>query len=162
MEHLKRVRTIADFQFGNGAGMAIFPDGVEFRLSNTRRVRQVVHKGDRLATLRAGDGLLTLGMEGARRLHGYLPFPEMRVVVNRDAAPFAAEGRNAFAKHVVSLDTLIRAGDEVLVVDEDDRLLGTGQALLSAREMLSFKKGVAVSMRQGVKHGSSGNAGDDA
>jgi len=48
---------------------------------------------------------------------------------------------------------MIRAGDEVLVVDEDDALLATGKAVLSPLEMLQIRRGVAVSVRSGAMKG---------
>jgi uncharacterized protein with predicted RNA binding PUA domain len=151
--HLKRVRTIADYQFGRGAGEALIPDNVEFRFSSTKRIRQILLDSNRLATIRAHDGMLTLSIEGARRLHAFIKYPGHRVVVNSDAAPFAAKGKTAFARHVVAVDPGIRAGEEVLVVDEADRLIATGKTMLSALEMLSFKKGIAVDVRGGVESG---------
>jgi uncharacterized protein with predicted RNA binding PUA domain len=151
--HLKRVRTIADYQFGRGAGEALFPDNVEFQFSSTKRIRQILLEGGRLATVRAHDGMLTLSIEGARRLHAFIEYPGQRVVVNSDAAPFAAKGKTAFARHVVAVDPGIRAGEEVLVVDEADRLIATGKAMLSAIEMRSFKKGIAVDVRNGIETG---------
>lgn len=145
--HLKRVRTIADYQFGRGAGEILFPDNVIFQLSTTKRIRQILLDNERMATVRAKDGMLTLSMKGAGLLHAYIEYPGQRVVVNRDAAPFVAKGKTAFSRHVIAVDPDIRAGQEVLVVDEDDNLLATGRAALSAVEMLSFKKGAAVDVR---------------
>lgn len=156
--HLKRARTIADYQFGRGAGEALFPDNVEFQLSSTKRIRQILLDNNRIATVRAKDGMLTLSIAGARRLHAFIGYPGHRVVVNSDAAPFAAMGKTAFARHVVSVDPDIRAGEEVLVVDENDKLLATGKTMLSAIEMLSFKKGIAVDVRNGIE---SGDRNDD-
>jgi uncharacterized protein with predicted RNA binding PUA domain len=150
VSHLKRVRTIADYQFGKGAGLALLPDSVEFQFSSTGRVRQILLDGKRIATVRARDGMLTLGDAGARKLHEFIRYPGHRVVVNTDAAPFVAEGKNAFAKHVIAVDPEIRAGQEVLVVDENDTLLATGKATLCAIEMLAFKKGMAVEVRSGI------------
>ena len=146
--HLKRVRTIADYQFGKGAGDILFPDDVEFQMSTTGKVRQILLDNNRLATVRAHDGMLTLGMKGAKKLHEFIKYPGHRVVVNSDSAPFVAKGKNAFAKHVVAVDPEIRAGEEVLVVDESDNLLATGKTVLCAIEMLAFKKGMAVEIRQ--------------
>ena len=39
----------------------------------------------------------------------------------------------------------------MLLVDKDDNLLATGQALLCAAEMKAFKKGTAVSVRSSIK-----------
>ncbi len=45
---------------------------------------------------------------------------------------------------------MIRGGDEVLVVDENDLLLATGQATLCASELLAFENGMGVDVRVGV------------
>ncbi len=149
IQHLRRARVIADYQFGKGAGEVLFPDSVVFQFSTTGRIRQILLGRERLATLRARDGLFTLSTKGARALHGSIP--GLRVVVNSDAAPFAAKGKTVFAKHVIDAAPEIRAGQEVLVVDENDALLATGKAMLSALEMLSFKKGMAVDVRVGIE-----------
>ena len=146
---LRRVRGIADFQFGKGAGKAVFPDECEFQLSNTGRIRQIKLGKERLATVRAQDGRLTLSIDAAKRLHAFLPQPRYRVIVQDDVAEFIAKGKNAFAKHIVDADPEIRADDEVLVLNEQGTLLGTGAAMLSGGEMRNFKYGVAVQVRKG-------------
>ncbi|HXY87889.1 MAG TPA: PUA domain-containing protein [Candidatus Acidoferrales bacterium] len=146
---LKRVRIIGDYQFGQDAGAALFPDSVTFVLSSTGRVSQVMDNNIRIATLRSYDGLFTLSKLGAIRLHKHFARPKLRVVVNSDAASFVGSGKTAFARHIVDVDLELRANDEVLLVDESDKLLATGQALLSPKEMLTFEKGVAVKVRHG-------------
>lgn len=146
---LRRVRKIAEFQFGRGAGVALFPEECTFQYSTSKRIRYVLHDGVRLATVRAQDGHLTLSFVGASRLFAFLKPPAARVVVMEDAVPFVAAGKNAMAKHVVSADPKIRAEEEVFVVAEDGTLLATGMALLSGTEMPDFKYGGAVQVRQG-------------
>jgi uncharacterized protein with predicted RNA binding PUA domain len=143
------VQVIADFQFGRGAGAALFPEGCEFVLSRTGRIRQVTLGGKRLVTVRAMDGKFTLGIDGALRLIAAMPPPAYRVVVLDEVAEFIRLGKNTFAKHVIAADPEIRAGDEVMVVTEDDDLLATGSAVLCGREMMLFNYGVAVKVRQG-------------
>jgi len=151
-----RVQAIADYQFGGLCGTALFPEGCRFLLSTTGRVRQILYNDVRLATIRASDGRLTLGIEGARRLHAALPAPGYRVVIREDVAGFVAQGKNTFAKHVLEADPQIRAGDDVLVVAGGDRLLACGAALLSGKEMLAFNYGAAVRVRQGSEKNASG------
>ena len=148
---LDRLRMIADYQFGRGAGKALFTDDVKFVMSRTGRVRQITSDNRRIATVRANDGFLILSAFGGERLRAVLPFPMKRVIMNDDAAPFVAKGKTAFCKFVIGCDPEIRALDEVLLVDDDDRLLATGQALLAAPEMTAFKRGTAVSVRYGTK-----------
>jgi uncharacterized protein with predicted RNA binding PUA domain len=148
---LERLRVIADYQFGRGAGKALFPDGASFVLSRTGRVRQIALADRRIATVRANDGFLILSTFGGERLKAALPYPQKRVVMNDDAAPFVARGKTAFCKFVVDCDPEIRALEEVLLVDRDDSLLATGQALLAAPEIKAFRRGTAVNVRYGVK-----------
>ncbi|MCJ7443385.1 MAG: pseudouridine synthase [Methanotrichaceae archaeon] len=148
---LKRARMIADLQFGRGAGEALFHEGTTFSLSSTGRLRLLFAEKERIATVRAKDGLLTLSMLAAQRLHAFFPPPRLRVVASDEAAPFIAKGGNLFAKHVISVDSEIRAGEEVLVADRHDRLLATGKAVLSPEEMLQIKRGVAVLVRKGCE-----------
>ncbi|MDD3246645.1 MAG: pseudouridine synthase [Methanosarcina sp.] len=150
VERLSRVRMIADYQFGKGIGKELFPDGSTFQLSRTKRVRQVFHSGKRIATSRAKDGFFTLSIEGASVVHRLLPGKRLRVVVSEDAAPFVEAGKTAFAKHVIEIDPELRAGEEVLVTDKADRLLATGQLLLSPAELLFLDSGAAVDVRVGT------------
>ncbi|WP_048169107.1 PUA domain-containing protein [Methanosarcina siciliae] len=150
VERLSRVRMIADYQFGKGTGKKLFPDGSTFQLSRTKRVRQVYFSGKRIATARAKDGFFTLSIEGAAIVHRLRPEKRLRVVVSEDAAPFVEAGKTAFAKHVVEIDPELRAGEEVLVTDKADRLLATGQLLLSPAEVLALDSGAAVDVRTGI------------
>ncbi len=150
IERLSRVRMIADYQFGKGTGKELFPDGSTFQLSRTKRVRQVLYSGKRIATARAKDGFFTLSIEGASVVHRLLPGKKLRVVISDDAAPFVEAGKTAFAKHVVEIDPELRAGEEVLVTDKTDRLLATGQLLLSPTEILALDSGAAVDVRVGT------------
>ncbi|MDD1698546.1 MAG: pseudouridine synthase, partial [Methanoregula sp.] len=153
---LRRVRTIADYQFGRGVGIGLFPEECTYLFSTTGRIRQILFGGVRLATVRASDGRLTLGIEGAKRLRTILPSPGYRVVIREDVAEFVAQGKNTFAKHVVEADPAIRAGDDVLVVAGNDRLIACGAAVVSGTEMLAFNYGVAVRVRQGSEKNASG------
>ena len=148
---LERMRTIADYQFGKGVGTILFPDNTRYILSRTGRIRQLVEGEKRIATVRANDGFLILSVHGGQKIKEALPYPKKRVVVNDDAAPFVAKGKTAFARHVIDCDPELRALEEIIVVDKDDNLLATGQAMLAAPEIRSFKKGTAVNVRYGVK-----------
>ncbi|ADT83890.1 tRNA guanosine(15) transglycosylase TgtA [Thermococcus barophilus] len=144
------IQAVAEYQFGEGAAEA-FKDAFVELSRKTGMPRQIKAKGKHLATFRAEDGLLTLGIEGAKRVHQILPYPRMRVVVNEDAEPFARKGKNVFAKFVIDADENIRPYDEVLVVNKNDELLATGQTLLSGKELKIFQQGLAVKVRRGIE-----------
>ncbi len=145
-----RVRSVADYQFGKGVGVKLFPDGVKISFSKaTGRIRYVTLNGERLATLRPTDGLLSLSVCAARSLAENSRDAKCFVTVRDDVAKFIADGGDLFAVHVVKVDEGVRAKDEVVVVDGENRVLAVGRALLSGLEMRAFKTGVAVKVRHG-------------
>jgi uncharacterized protein with predicted RNA binding PUA domain len=145
------LRVVADYQFGAGAGRALFPPEatLDVSYSSGGRPRQVHADEGRLVSYGL-DGRFTLGIEGGRRLVAALPSPAARVVVGEESEPFVREGRNAFAKFVRAVDADVRRGDEVAVVDGDDAVLGVGRAELSAAAMADFETGMAVKVRSGA------------
>lgn len=146
---IRRVQRIAEYQFGRGIGTQLITENCTIIHSRSGDVRQVLLDGKHLATLRAHDGRLTLGLKGAILLHSILPVPLYRVTIEEAFKDFIIKGKNVFAKHVISADKEISPYDEVLVVLPDDSFLATGSAVLSGDEMLSFKYGVAVKVRKG-------------
>ncbi|MGQ0797195.1 MAG: tRNA guanosine(15) transglycosylase TgtA [Methanobacteriota archaeon] len=146
-----RIRATADVQFGRGAAEALLGGEVRYVVSkNTGKVRNVIVDGEHVLSLRAEDGLFTLKAGGARRLWKAFPRPQLRVIVDPDAVPFARDGKNVFAKFVVDADPDLRPGDEVLVVSPDDDLCAVARAAMNRREMLAFRRGVAAHVREGV------------
>lgn len=147
---LRRIRGIADYQFGPGCGMALFPDDATITHSrNTGRIRHIHLDGALLATLRPMDGLFTLTIAGAKRLVSKVVDQGCTVTVMGEVAEFVAEGRNVFAKHVIDAGEEVRPGDEVAVLDPTPSVLAVGRALLNREEMLAFDVGVAVRVRRG-------------
>jgi uncharacterized protein with predicted RNA binding PUA domain len=147
---LKRIRGIADYQFGPDSGEALFPEDITVeRSKRTGKIRFVKIDERLLAALRPTNGMFTLSIYGAERLIsgsctlGYI------VTVLDDVADVIAEGKNVFAKHVVDAGEKIRPGDEVIIVDSEKKVLAVGRALLRREEMLAFGVGVAVRTRRG-------------
>ncbi|RLE50529.1 MAG: pseudouridine synthase [Candidatus Methanomethylicota archaeon] len=154
-EYFLRLRAIADYQFGRGAGDCLFEDGDKVILSKrTKRIKMVLNSnGNIVVAFRPKDGYLTLGIEGAKRLLTKFKDLALKVVANEEAEPFIKKGRDLFAKHVIEASSEIRPGDEVIVVNRFGELLGVGTAMLNGEEMLSFRRGVAVKIRKGVSQG---------
>lgn len=147
-----RARGIANYQFSSAIGHLLFPDNCELEISKrSGQIRRVLLESKVLATIRAHDGRIVLTMTGAMRLHQAAPYPKLRVIVSQEIAPFIKEGRSVFAKHIKEVDPDLRAGDEVLVVDDKDTLLAVGMAQLSPQEMLELSRGVAVKTRHSIK-----------
>jgi predicted RNA-binding protein (TIGR00451 family) len=147
-----KVRSIADYQFGKGVGAKLFLDNVQIEFSKrTGRIRYINLNGERLATLRPTDGLLSLSIKAAKFIAENLAFAKFFVIVQNCVSEFIADGGDVFAVHVVSVDEEVNAKDEVIALDEDKHVLAVGRALLSALEMRAFKTGVAVKVRHACK-----------
>ena len=151
-DDVKKVKAIADYQFGMGAGEALFKGNINIEKSKkTGKIRHIYDGKTLIVNMRASDSYLILSKEGAKRLHAAMPFPQNRVVVNEDSVPFALDGKSVFCKFVVDCDENIRSKDEVLIVDEDDKLLAYGKSLLGACEIEQFETGQAIKTRKGMK-----------
>jgi predicted RNA-binding protein (TIGR00451 family) len=149
-EDLRRVRGVAEYQFGPGSGGALFPDGVSFEHSRRTGKVRFIRQGDVLiASLRPTDGMLTLTIAGAERLVSGVNPLGCTVTVLDGVEEFVSQGRNVFAKHVVEAGGGVRPGDEVIVLDSKKGVLAVGRALLTGEEMLAFGVGVAVKTRRG-------------
>ncbi|QGN06293.1 pseudouridine synthase [Halorhabdus sp. CBA1104] len=151
MTEWRRLSRIAEYQFGSGAGEALFADREALSVSRSKsgRPRQIHGPDGRLVTLGL-DGRFTLGYAGGQRLTAALAEPRNRVVVGEESDPYVRDGRNAFAKFVTDADPSIREDDEVLVVRADDQLLAVGRAELPATAMADFETGMAVAVRDGA------------
>ncbi|MCL4335488.1 MAG: tRNA guanosine(15) transglycosylase TgtA [Candidatus Thermoplasmatota archaeon] len=143
------LRTIYEFQFHIQNGLEFLDDNIQIRVSRkTGRIRTVSMNGKILATLRPSDGFLVLTLDGARLIHDIVDDEVVTVEVDNESAQFNKEGKNVFSKFVRRSGKRIHPGSEVMVKSEDE-LIAVGKALLSGREMMFFRRGVAVEVRQG-------------
>lgn len=148
-EDLEKLRSVADYQFGHGAGGALFPEGSRIEYSkNTGRPRHIFLRDVLLANYRPNDGVFTLTIAGAERLNA-LPGLKGFVVVVDDVLEFIEQGKNLFAKHVKETGPDIRPDDEVIVRDTSGKVAAVGKAVLTSDEMMRFKNGQAVNIRRG-------------
>lgn len=146
---LPGLRTIANYQFGSGAGEVLFPpdEAIEIHRSSSGRPRQLHADSGRIVSF-GTDGRFTLGIEGGRRLHEGLESPSYRVVVDDESEPYVRDGKNVFAPFVCAVDDAVRPRDEVLVVHERGDLLAVGRAEIGAASIRAFERGMAVDVRE--------------
>lgn len=146
-----RCRAVLDMQFGKGAGDLLTLGRVELvKSERTGKIRNVMIDGVHVLSMRASDGRFSLKMDGARLLMKVLPPPRMRVMIDDEPAEFAAKGNNVFAKFVLECDPEIRPGDDVMVVNTKGELVAVGRALMNREEMLAFKRGMAVRVKDSL------------
>jgi predicted RNA-binding protein (TIGR00451 family) len=149
IEDLDRLRAIADFQFGNGAGALLFPEGTWIEYSkNTSKPRHISIDDTLLANYRPTDALFTITIAGAERLNKLSDYSGYVVVIDA-VLEFIEQGKNLFAKHVQEVGLGIRPGDEVIIRDSTGYVAAVGKAILTSEEMVRFKKGIAVKTRRG-------------
>ena len=149
---LRKLVGIANYQFGKGAGLALFARGIRVALSRrTGRMRHIYKNGKLIATMRPKDGYIALTSEGALLFLSAMKHPSNLVVAQDDVADFIKAGGDVFAKHVVRADESLRPAEEVVVTNEEGKLLGVGKAVLSGNDMKHFKRGVAVKVRSGTE-----------
>ena len=136
---LQKIRSIADYQFGRGAGETLFPDGVEVSFSRrTGRIRHIYLKDELLATLKPTDGFFSLTINAARHIIQVEPL-RLWILVQDNIADLIAKGRSVFAKHVANCDEEIRPKEEVIVINSQRKVLAVGRAVLTGAEMKAFK-----------------------
>jgi uncharacterized protein with predicted RNA binding PUA domain len=149
------LREIAVYQFGREVGEVLLSSPLALylhRSKRTGRIRYVLDQEKRLyLTLRASDNLFTLTLNAGLNILKNIARPWIAVEVKDEVSPFIEIGKDVFAKHVVHISNDLRPGDEVLVVGSDFRLLGIGKLMLSGAEVLSYKRGIAVRVRRGIK-----------
>ena len=153
LAEIEMLRGLLAYQFGRGAEKILEGELRIKRSKATGRVREVYVDGVLLGTIRASDGFFIPSLRGAVKLLEHVPYPRLRVVVPHEVAAHVARGRTVFCKHVVDVDLEIRPGDEVVVVDEDDRVVAVGKAVVSGIEMLTKSSGKAVKVRRGSRQG---------
>ncbi len=144
---IHKVKKIMEYQFGQGADTLIDEKVRIKRSRKTGRIRWIYDKKELIASVRASDHFIIPKIPLAEKLHKFFKYPKLRVVIDKEALPFVSEGKSVFAKFVREIDMDLRAGDEVLIVDENDNLIRTGTLILSPQECLDFERGIAVRVR---------------
>ncbi len=132
------LRAIADWQFGDGAGDELLPEGLRIQ-SRYPKLRAHDADDEQLAAMVPEYGTLALTLAGARRWVDS-DAPTMRVEIDS----FVPHG-SVLAPGVVDADEVIRPGDEVVV--EGPAAFGVGRAAMSGPEMAESTRGIAVDVR---------------
>lgn len=136
---LYRLRSIARYQFNTEDADALIPDGSRVR---GRFNRQIIHKGQQIATLQFETGLYSLNLKGGEILKN--------IHKNWVIIDFDLKTNTLFAPGVVEAHSGIIPKDEVVIM-KDDQVVGVGKALLSGEEMKNAVKGVAVRVRHRLR-----------
>lgn len=118
---------------------------------STLRPRAILYNNKLFAMIRAFDFYMVPHIPLGILMHKVLPFPKRRVVVANEIVDDVINGSSVFAKHIIAADEALRPFEEVLVVDEDDKLISLGRTLLDYKSMITATYGVAVHIREKVE-----------
>jgi len=150
---LRQIKAISDYQFGPEITDILFNDiaHIHFERSpNTNKIRYIYYKDILLLILRPTNGFFSLTLFSAKKIIQESVSPKLRVVVLNSVSEFIKKGRNVFCKHVIEIDDKLRPLDEVIVVNQDDELLGIGKLKVPVPYVRSFSVGIAVNIKKGV------------
>ncbi|TGC07224.1 archaeosine synthase subunit alpha [Methanolobus halotolerans] len=129
------MRSLADYQFGKGAGEILVPESATIKGPFPKY--QIFLGKEQLVTLIPQYGTIAVTIAGAE-----LMLSSGRYVVNID--DFVPRG-SLLAPGVLKADPLIRPGDEVFVSGE--KAICVGRAAMSGIEMQESGRGVAIDLR---------------
>jgi archaeosine synthase len=133
------IKAIADYQFGDGAGDALWEDSEIQTTSRYPKLQVRDTEGEQLAAMVPQYGVLSFTLKGARHWVES-DAPTKRVEIDN----FAPHG-SVLAPGVVDADADIRPGDEVVV--EGPKAFAVGRAEMSGPEMAESTRGVAAEVR---------------
>lgn len=144
-EEIRILRGIANYQFGWPAGEVLIGDDAVVGVSPaTRRIRELYGSEGLLAVLRAHDYFFSLSLLGAKRLMSIFRPPRLRAIVSSPP-----RSKSVPCGLIVGVDESLYAGEEVILVDNEDNLLGVGRLRLSPAEIREdFCVGEAVRLRK--------------
>ena len=145
------VRRLTDSQFGEGTGLKLLPDGhvsIMNKAPALDRMDEIVADGAILGAIRFDIGIgwkLIVRMQGAMRIGGFAS--KGYVTCHPEAIPFVKDSKNLMVPGVLDVHPEVKEGDEVLILSTDKEVIATGIARMSAEDMKSSEKGVAVKTR---------------
>ena len=148
---IKRLREACSKFFGIKACQKLFPNDklvLINKVGGRDRAEEVIVDGVRMGLLYYNVDLsqwrFKPSLEAARRLA--LWGGRSWVRVDDAASSEVSKGRNVLAPGVVDIDTTIKAGDEVFVVDSSGQAIAVGIARVDAKELPN--RGIIVKVRE--------------
>ncbi len=147
-DELKLLRARAAFQWDWTVANKLFQENVEYILDISRgKIKYIILEGEVYLTLRPNDGLFSLSLKAGEVIRRTTEPPRYRVIVRGDRE---IKG-SVLARDIVAVDSDLRAGDEVLVVDTADRLLGVGRLRVPPLVLEGLEYGEIARVRSRVK-----------
>ncbi|MBY9007158.1 MAG: pseudouridine synthase [Candidatus Lokiarchaeota archaeon] len=151
---LRKIKAISDYQFSPEITDILFKDIKNIKIKrskNTHKIRYVYLNNDLLLALRPTNGFFTLTILSADKIIQNLPPPRLRAVVDSEISEFIQKGRNVFCKHILEIDENLRPNDEIIIVNQEGKILAIGRVKIPVHYIKQFKRGIAIDVRKGIK-----------
>lgn len=131
-------------QFDPVVALNVLPSPRGFLVDYSKRgVPRHVFRGDRYyLTIRPSDGMVSLSIEAGEAVVKSSDYPRYRVVVKG-----IPEG-SVFVSDVIDIDEALRPGDEVVVVDDEGVVVGTGRLKIPPAMIKGLNRGEVVRVRR--------------
>src|SRR5947199_13075 len=134
LHELRRIRVVANYQFGKGASKA-FPKTILItRSPNTHRIRHIYNGNELLATYRPNDGSLALSTPGGRALRAMFKPPRPTIEAVAGKHEFLKMGGSVFShdrQQVKQVDdvtrVIIESASKRIVIDNPEVAIVTVQ-----------------------------------
>ncbi|MEM4237488.1 MAG: PUA domain-containing protein, partial [Candidatus Nitrosocaldaceae archaeon] len=115
----------------------------------TGKIKHVMMDDKIIATLRT-DGGFAITLDGARFLLESNKVKENCIIIKKEVVDFIKSGRSVFCKHVISCGRNIEVESDAIILDDNDRLVAVGKAILPYSMIIVFKRGAAVRVRHSI------------
>lgn len=145
-----------DYLFGKNTSKALNYSNLRFQYSRrTGRLKYVLDNDNVLFSLRPNGSIAPsrLGfckLLSKTKLTKLRDRPRWSVSVMDAVSPVVSQGKTVFCKHVVHCSDLLRAGEDVAILNEKGEVLAVGKSILSGPTIKQFKRGAAVKVREGI------------
>ncbi len=146
MSLYRRVWGVLAYQFTPRIADALLDGSITFRLARGD-VREVYRGGSLLLVRRPNDGLFSITLAAGEIIRRTVGPPRFRVVVRGDRE---VKG-SILVRDVVDLDQGLRPGDEVIIVDQADNLIGVGRLRVPPIMLNGLDRGEVARVRRRVK-----------
>ncbi|MEO9307717.1 PUA domain containing protein [Nitrosotalea sinensis] len=154
MDSVLKIKCTLDALFGQGVSKCLPKDVTISYSKNTGRIKHVFQNDVLLCTLRT-DGGLAITPYFAQILLKSKKFKENCLEIDDESKAFVQQGSSVFCKHVTWCGKNILIGGDVPIL-HNGKVIAVGKAVLSTRMIKSFKKGVAIKIRDSLKSLDSG------
>ncbi len=145
-----------DYIFGKNTSRVLNYSNLRFQYSRrTGRLKYVLENDSVLFSLRP-NGSIAPSRLGFSKLLSKTKLTKLRdrprwsVTVVDAVSPIVSQGKTVFCKHVVYCSDLLRAGEDVAILNEKGAILAVGRSTLSGPTIKQFKRGAAVKVREGI------------